>query len=86
MVTEKTLTQEKARRVAHDMLQIPEVRDAAGEYADLRNRYQIELQRVFDDKPFGITPDIRPVADRFEPRLKALDEKVASLIEEKLDR
>ena len=85
MVAERTITQEQASRAAYDMLQIPQVRDAVGEFVDLRNRYQKEIDRVFDETPFGKTPYIKPVVDRFEPRLKALDEKVLDLIKENLD-
>ncbi len=85
MVAENIKTAEDARRVAHDMLEIPEIRDVAGEYIDLRNRYESEIYRAFEVTQFGKTPDIKQVVDRFEPRLKMLDDKVSSLIEEHLD-
>ncbi len=63
------------------MLQIPEIRDVATDFVELRARYRAEIEKAFEDHRF---PDIRAVVERYEARLKNLDDKVTNAIAENL--
>ncbi len=80
-VTSAQPSREEIESVADRMLQIPEIRDVATDFVELRARYRAEIEKAFEDHRF---PDIRAVVERYEARLKNLNDKVTNAIAENL--
>lgn len=81
MITSSRPSREEIDTEADRMLRIPEIRDAATDFVELRARYRAEIEKTFEDHRL---PDVRAVVEKYESRLKILDDKVTQAIAENL--